>query len=356
LGRALNLEKPRKKTFILEQESAVEYLTNNYDREILEYLAYPIFCEMYLGTPENNSKLAFLAALKNLHSDKIFALDQGMGTLPERMARKLNVRLNTPVVNIQCRKRAGPFEVQIAGENPASHTFDAVIFAVPAPVIPQICDNLPPVLKACFADTVYAPSIVTAMAMDREYPETSMINSLLRKDFRTLGNIIFDHHKAPFRVPAGKGLVTVILCERASRSLFHEPNDKVINEVLKEMDFLFPGFSGRLIFPRVYRWQFGAIQLRPGLVHNQHTVKNWLEEAPQNLYFAGDGLYQSSLEFSFSTGVQAAKQVINKMGKKSVKKSVLEPVRRKLSISAGEQNSSIDPPTDNKMKKPETRV
>ena len=171
-------------------------------------------------------------------------------------------------------------------------------------------------LKACFADTVYAPSIVTALAMDCEYPETSMINSLLRKDFRILGNVIFDHHKGPFRVPEGKGLVTVILCEQASRSLLHEPSDKIINEVLKEMDFLFPGFSGRLIFPRVYRWQFGAIQLRPGLVHNQHTVKNWLEETPQNLYFASDGLFQSSLEISLNTGLEAAKQIIKRMGKK----------------------------------------
>jgi len=316
LGRALNLEKPRKKTFILEQESAAEYLSNNYDREVLEYLAYPIFSEMYLGTPENNSKLAFLAALKNLHSYKIFALEQGMGSLPERVARKLDVRLNTPVVNIHCQAPEGPFEVQTAGESPASQTFDAVIFAVPTPIIPRICDDLPPVLKACFLDTEYVPSIVTALAMDLEYSETSMINTLLRKDFRILGNIIFDHHKGPFRVPEGKGLVTVILCEQASRSLFHEPNDKVINEVLKEMDFLFPGFSGRLIFPRVYRWQFGAVQLRPGLVHNQHTVKNWLENVPQNLYFAGDGLFRSSLEASFNTGVQAAKQIIKKMGKK----------------------------------------
>jgi len=52
------------------------------------------------------------------------------------------------------------------------------------------------------------------------------------------------------------------------------------------------------------------------LVHNQHTVKNWLENVPQNLYFAGDGLFRSSLEASFNTGVQAAKQIIKKMGKK----------------------------------------
>lgn len=324
LGRALNLEKPRKKTFILEQESAAQYLSENYDREILEYLAYPIFCEMYMGTPENNSKLAFLAALKKLHSHKIFALEQGMGSLPERVARKLDVRLSTPVINIQCQTPEGPFEVQTAGENPASQLFDIVLFAVPTPIIPKICYNLPPDLKTRFADTSYAPSIVTALAMDREYPETSMINSLLRKDFRILGNIIFDHHKGPFRVPEGKGLVTAILCEQASRSLLHAPSDKIINEVLKEMDFLFPGFSGRLIFPRVYRWEYGAVQLRSGFVYRQHLAREMLKDKSLNLYFAGDGLYWSGLEISFKSGLEAAKQIIKKLGKKSVKKSLLE--------------------------------
>jgi len=316
LGKTLNLAKPKKKTFHLEKLSAAEYLSNNYDREVLEYLAYPLFCEMHLGTPENNSKVAFLAAVKNLHSNKIFALEQGMGALPERVARKLDIRLNSPVVEIHCQDRNGPFEIQIAGENPESQTFDAVIFAVPSPVIPEIYSDLPQELKACLLSTVYAPSIVTALAVDQEYRETSMINSLLRKDSRILGNIIFDHHKGPHRVPEGKGLATVILCEQASRSLFHEPNDKVINEVLKEMDFLFPGFSGRLIFPRVYRWKYGAVQLQSGLVFKQHEARKALEDQMQNMYFAGDGLYWSGLEVSFNTGAQAAKQIIKKMGKK----------------------------------------
>jgi len=316
LGKTLNLAKPRKKTFKLEEESAAEYLHNNYDKQILEYLAYPLFCEMYLGTPESNSKLAFLAAFKNLYRFKIFALEKGMGALPERLARQLDIRMNTPVVKIRPKVREGPFEIQTGGERSESYTFDAVVFAVPSPIVPEIYDDLPESLKECFLTTHYAPSIVTALAIDREYPETSMINNMLRKDGRVLGNIIFDHHKGPHRVPEGKGLVTAILCEQASRSLFHEPNDVIINEVLKEMDFLFPGFSGQLIFPRVYRWKYGAVQLGSGLVYKQHEARKALKDELPNIYFAGDGLYWSGLEISFNTGIQAAKQIIKKMGKK----------------------------------------
>jgi oxygen-dependent protoporphyrinogen oxidase len=316
LSNTLNLAKPRKKTFKLEEDSAADYLFNNYDKEILEYLAYPLFGEMYLGTPENNSKLAFLAAMKNLYRFKIFALEKGMGVLPERMARKLDIRLNTPVIKIHRKDREGPFEIQTGGNHPESKTFDAVVFALPSPIVPEIYDNLPEVLKECFLATHYAPSVVTALAVDQEYPETSMINHLLRKDCRVLGNIIFDHHKGPHRVPGDKGLITAILCEQASRRLIDEPNDIIINEVLKEMDFLFPGFSGRLIFPRVYRWKYGAVQLRSGLVNKQDAARKALKDELPNLYFAGDGLYWSGLEVSFNTGRQTAKQIIKKMGKK----------------------------------------
>ncbi|MBU0986632.1 MAG: FAD-dependent oxidoreductase [Proteobacteria bacterium] len=317
LGNTLSLLKPRKKTFSFEAESAAEYLSNNYNKQVLEYFAYPLFCEMFLGTPENNSKLAFLASIKTLHRLKIFALEKGMGSLPERMARQLNIRLNTPVLEINFRDRSGPFEVHAGGENPESHVFDALIFALPTPVIPSICKDLPKDLKECFYDTPYAPSIVTALAVDRKYPETSMINSVLRKDFRVLGNIIVDDHKGPYRVPEGRSLITTILCEQASRRLFLASNDKIINEVLNEMDFLYPGFSGRLIFPRVYRWKYGALQLKPGLLSKQQTARKALEDKLNNFYIAGDGLYWSGLEVSFNTGMQAAKQIIKKMGKKT---------------------------------------
>lgn len=316
LGNTLNLAKPRKKTFKMEQVSAADYLVEHYDKEILEFLAYPLFSEMYLGTPENNSKVAFLAAMKYLHRLKIFALGKGMGVLPERLARGMDIRLNTPVINIQRQARAGPYEIQTGGNSPAAHIFDAVIFAIPSPIVTELCDDLPQALKECFLATRYAPCIVTALAVDQQYPETSMIYSLLRKDFRVLGNVIFDRHKGPHRVPEGKELITAILCEQASRRLFHEPNDMIITEVLKEMDFLYPAFSGRLIFSRVYRWKYGAVQLQPGILYKQHTARKALQDESHNLYFAGDGLYWSGLEVSFNTGMQAARQIIKKLGKR----------------------------------------
>jgi len=313
LGKALNLAKPTQKTFQLENESAAEFLMEKYDEEILEKVAYPIFSEIFLGVPENNSKLAFLLTLKNLTKFRIFAFTKGMGSLADHLIRDLDVKLNTPVIKIRPIRNKGPYEVDVGGVHPASLVFDAIIFATPSTLIPDIFSDLPSALKEYVKAIQYAPSIVVALALDRQYPQTSMINNLLRKDFHVLGNVIFDRHKSLDRVPEGKDLVTAILCEQASRTLFEESEDSVINEVLKEMDSLFLRLSDKLIFSKVYRWSYGALQMGTGMLSRQYSVRKGLAESFDNLYLAGDGLHRSSLEVSFNTGMGAANQIIAKV-------------------------------------------
>jgi oxygen-dependent protoporphyrinogen oxidase len=313
LGKALNLGNPTQKTFQLECESAAEFLMEKYHEEVLEKIAYPIFSEIFLGVPENNSKLAFLVTLKNLKKFKIFAFNKGMGSLTDRLAKELEVRLDTPVTNIRSIGKKGPYEVDVGGFHPTSHVFDAVIFAIPSILIPDIFGDLPSAVREYIRAVQYAPSIVVALALDRKFPQASMINNFLRKDFNVIGNAIFDHHKSLDRIPNGKGLVTAILCETASRALFGESEERIIDEVLREMDSVFPNLSGKLIFSRIYRWPHGALQMGTGMLSRQFAVQKELTESLDNFYLASDGLNRSSLEISFNTGIGAANQIIGKV-------------------------------------------
>jgi oxygen-dependent protoporphyrinogen oxidase len=315
LGKALDIGRPTSKTFDLERQSAAEYLLESFDEEILEKIAYPIFSEVFLGVPEHNSKLAFLATIKNLTTFKILAFTKGMGVVPEQLMRELDVRLNSPVVKIAPASREGLYEIHVGGENPRSYLAEGVILAVPLPLVTNIVDGLPEDLADGFRSVRYAPSIVTALAVDREYPASSMINNLLRKDDGVIATVIFDHHKSPHRIPKGKSLVTAILCESASRMLFAEPDGKITEAVLGDVDKRYHGFADKLIFSKVYRWPHGAVQLMPGSVRQQHELRKMLAELRGNLLFAGDGLYKSSLEISFNTGVEAANRMMERLAR-----------------------------------------
>ena len=312
LGKALNLDQPTQKTFELEKESVTDYLRNHYDEQILERIAYPILCEIFLGSPESNSKVSFLALLRNLSKFNIFAFDKGMGTLGKRLKLDLDIRLNSPVLKITAMGEKGPYEVAVGGTDSRSLEFDAIILAIPLPLVPRLIESLPEKLIKYFRNVVYAPSIVVATATEGKIKDTSMINNLLRADFDILGNVVFDQHKGSKRVPRGKTLATCILQERASRLLLHEPYQKIANLVLKEMDAIFPKFSNKRIFQKIYRWEHGALQLPPGHLAKRHAVGGFLENGWQNIYFAGESFPISSLEASFNTGIKAANQIITK--------------------------------------------
>jgi hypothetical protein len=49
-------------------------------------------------------------------------------------------------------------------------------------------------------------------------------------------------------------------------------------------------------------------------VRQQHELRKMLVELQGNLLFAGDGLYKSSLEISFNTGVEAATRIMERLG------------------------------------------
>ena len=131
--------------------------------------------------------------------------------------------------------------------------------------------------------------------------------------FQNVGTIVFDNHKGPRRAPPGKELVTAILCEKASRELMEETEERVTSSVLQEVDSLFPGFSNRVILGRVYRWPHGAVQFPPGAIFRHCEARRILDKEFRRICFAGDGLYKTSLEVSFNTGVQAANRLIREL-------------------------------------------
>ena len=312
LGKALNLGRPTEKSFELETETTARYLLREYDEEVLEKIAYPIFCEIFLGTPETNSKLAFLSTIRNLTSFKIFSLREGLGSLAEALRRKLDVRFHSPVLQVRATADDQTYTVSVGGDRPQSFTFHTVVFAIPAPLVPSLLPDIPESVREGIGKVVYAASMVVVMGVDQPLPGTSFINNLSRRNFRILATLVVDHHKGPARIPAGKGLVTAILRDEASRALSEQSDGTITAEVLKETGFVFPGFSEHVIFSRVYRWPYGAVQLTPGALRQQISTRKAWEECFPSLYLVSDDLRHSSVETQVRAGIDVAEKITRK--------------------------------------------
>jgi len=94
-------------------------------------------------------------------------------------------------------------------------------------------------------------------------------------------------------------------------------DEATVSEVLRDVETIFPGLSGKLLFSRVYRWEHGAVQLPPGALFKQRAAREAIEESFAHILFAGDGLHKSSLEVSFNTGTSAANQIIDRLGSRA---------------------------------------
>lgn len=312
LGRNLSLQRPTPKTLELEQETVRDYLLRDYSEDILEKIASPIFADLFLGIPEENSKAAFLATLPNLLRFRIFTLDQGMGTVTGKIREQLEVRNHTPVIGIW--KTGESYHVETGGEHQGSYAFDKIIFAVPLPIIPALISNLPESLVQDLKNVRYNPSMVVALALSRPFVDHSFMNTFLRTQIATLATVVQDHGKGEGRIPKGKGLVTVILTKEASAGFFDKPDDEVTKSVLWEMDSVWAGFSNEVIFSRVHRWPFGGVQLPPGTLSRQPRMREDLGALDPNWAFAGDGLYRASMEVSLRTGFEAAERILRTPG------------------------------------------
>lgn len=136
-----------------------------------------------------------------------------------------------------------------------------------------------------------------------------MINNFLRKEGTVIGTVVFDDLKAHSRVPAGKGLATVILRESASRRLFNAPEKKIHEAVLSEMNPIFPSFANQVSFARTYRWKHAAIQLPPGALLEKQSLRNTMARTFDRLFIASDSLERTGIETSLKTGIAAAENV-----------------------------------------------
>ena len=310
LGKHLDLNRPDDKTFQLEQESAAEYLLRNGREDLLTHIAWPVFSELFLGNPEKNSKAAFLATIRKLVRFKIFCFNSGMGTVARKLAEKMTVRFNTPVVRVNRNMADGAWRVDWGGESPGSGHFDHIVFALPTPLVPDIYTSLSSLATDLCRGVVYEPCLVVALALKKPPAGSAMICAMLREEFPNVATVIFDHLKGPGRVPPGKGLLTAILSADASRKFHKNGDGRIRAVVLEELSSLWPELQDDLLFAKVFRWQQAAVQLPEGALRAQVRLRDLLKKEHGQLHFIGDGYFRASMEIGVVTGYGAADRIL----------------------------------------------
>jgi len=236
-----------------DDADASEWIAAAFGRQALEYLFEPMLEGFYFQPPEHMSA-AWPAVMWSfaLRRKASAALSGGLGSLPEALARRVDVLLSTPALSIETNA-AGVSVNTPAGTMQAQY----VVLATTASAARRLYAPALEVEKRLL-DTGYSATINLSLAVpDGLAPgEVSPdIYGLLlpRQERRVIAAVALEARKCRAYALRGE-LLNVMLCGSAGQRLIDASETQVLGEVLPELNSYFPAIDNQITLTRFNRW------------------------------------------------------------------------------------------------------
>lgn len=292
-----------------DKESVTAWAERELSREIIEYVFEPMLQGFYFQTPEETSRaLALVLAAFGLKKAPVLSLAGGLGSLPEALARHVDVLLDMPVHAIHVGTDCVQVETAAATRQ-AAH----VILAVPAPVAQQLFANPQGSPAAHLLATPYSASINVACLTDAAFclPEQlrHVYGLLIPRQERTeIAGVGLENNKVP-RSPKTGQLLNLLFSHDAATRRMSQPDGEIIAAATAAMTSYLPGLAQHLVWSRVYRWP-AAEPLSPvGRATDLARYRTHCEAVPPPIVLAGDYMSMPFTDGAAESGVWAAQLV-----------------------------------------------
>jgi len=123
-----------------------------------------------------------------------------------------------------------------------------------------------------------------------------------------LCGICADHNKAAARVPAGKGLLTLMLSCDWSIDHYDDTDEQIINASLEGLEKVLPGISADIEFAEVMRWS--QRYNPPGHYRDIGKFREICSSTDKRIQLAGDYFAYADVESAICSGERAANDLI----------------------------------------------
>jgi oxygen-dependent protoporphyrinogen oxidase len=264
-----------------------------------------------LGTRGDRISLAeFFFMINNILGSKLWAIKDGYSAYTHRLARDLDVRLNSRVTEvIEDDQGVRVTWIDADGSERSEHGSGAII-ASRANQIPDLVPALS-IEDQDFLRGVRYTKVVQMNLGLRTAPrgiEASVVQVPRHVD-QGLMAFTLEHNKAPGRAPEGKGLVCLMtMCEWAE-AIWDEDDDTVLRKVTQAAEKLMPGFSDDIDYVQINRWDPCIVYSRPGLYRD---LGEFRARRPRDTPIKIAGAFFSSANMCSATasGERAAREIM----------------------------------------------
>jgi protoporphyrinogen/coproporphyrinogen III oxidase len=243
----------------------------------------------------------------------------GMITLPQAMADKMDIKLNTPVT---CIKKVSE-EIKIDTKT-GTKTYDALVLATTATTAAKIYPDATEGQKKILVATKYASSIIVAYRVPKDIlgdctndtKNTISTVWIPYLESKLLSSYSNESYKGSEMIVDKKTLLLAFMREDGADKFMNKTDEEIYHVTTNEMVKLCPIIEDRstLVNHDIYRWQEAMPKFYPGSIR---LVKNFLDSTDQganNVWLAGDYLNAPWTEGALRSGQRVAKQIIEQYG------------------------------------------
>lgn len=294
-----------------DDESVSSWTNRTIDSSVTEYLFEPMLQGFYFQEPEATSRALALALLAfGVRRARTLTLSGGIGMLPEAIAARLDVALDSPVGAIE----SGTESVTITAGT-ARMKADYVILAIPAPDAQGLYSSDDEITGRLMA-TCYSPNINIALMTKASFrlpANLRLVYGLLipRIERGNIAAIGIESNKNLDSVPHGQ-LLNIMLSNSASKSMMAMPDDAIVDTVVLEAEKFFPGLSSHIATTRIYRWRQAEPYSQIGRARDLADYRK--AGLDRRVLLAGDYMSMPYTEGAAESGKWAAEQILQRSG------------------------------------------
>jgi len=321
-----------------EDESLESFVVRRFGREAFDRLVQPLIGGIYTADPAKLSMQAtmpqfiqleeqfgsLIFGMRTQQSQKkkntgsgarygmFLAPKSGMGRIAEAIVNKLPtgaIRTNTVVTHLAEDKTHGGWLVTCEGDKSPAH-YDAVVMAVPGPVMTRLLSPALPKLGSLFEKCEHAGCSVAVMGVRKDqlkHPLNGFGFVVPAIERRKILAGSFSSVKFDGRAPHDSVLIRVFVGGALQPHLGKLPDEEIRKIVMEELRSLL-GMTGEPQFFDVVRWMNAMPQYHVGHLERVAAIEKLAAGLP-SLGLAGNTLHGVGVPFCVHAGEQAAEKV-----------------------------------------------
>jgi protoporphyrinogen/coproporphyrinogen III oxidase len=288
----------------LDTESARAYARRALSAELDSYLCEPIVRTMLIADTDKVSKVELLSGIGNIFTAKILAVAGGQGRLPEALAARLKVHLQTPVTEV----RRGENGVLVCHSGTTSE-YDACVVTCPLPEATAICVDDRDTLGALDNSLGYTQCVSVAVGTTRPPDCPAFLLMFPSVEDPDIALMFLDHNKARDRAPDGHGLLSCLWETSASERMIDAPDQELVEHTLATVFTVFPELRNAVEFTHVTRWRRALPFTRIGAYQDIGRLNASLDPASR-VQYAADFMSAAGQNTAVEFGNRAARNLI----------------------------------------------